>query len=112
MASSRWNIAGITVPNVCRDMGVEPTPELMWSVGLIVVNIYKKRYGALPPKDLRFKTYDDGVHCFAIYPETFRSTIEDTIRAQVHEKARQYEMFPVDRPVQGELFPPGGDCHV
>jgi hypothetical protein len=99
----RWNIAGITCIDVCHDIGVEPTPELMWSVGLIVVNIFKQRYGALPPKDLRYKTYSEGVHCFAIYPETMRATIERVIRAQVVEQSRQLDMFPVDR-TQGELF--------
>jgi len=100
----RWNIAGITIIDVGRDKGYELTPEVTWSVGLVVVNAYKKKYGALPPKDLRYKTYDNGVHCFAIYPETMRATIEAAYAAHFIEKARQLELFP--------RTPSGDDLHV
>ena len=86
-------VAGIYVPGVCKDMGVEPNPQMMWSVGQIVVRKFQQRYGSLPPKDLRPKTYEEGVHCFAIYPESFRSTIEDVIRAHGYERARQGDLF-------------------
>jgi hypothetical protein len=99
-------IAGITIIDVARDMGIEPNKQMMWSVGLVVVNIFKQRYGALPPKDLRDKTYEEGVHCFAIYPETFRAVIEQAFRTHCTEKARQLELFPRVPP------PPGDDLHV
>jgi hypothetical protein len=89
----RWNIAGITVPGVCRDMGIEPTKGMMWSVGQTIVKKYRDEYGALPQKDLRPKTYDDGVHCFAIYPEMMRKVIEEAIKAYGYELARQGDLF-------------------
>ena len=89
----RGSIAGITVPGVCKAMGVEPTKDMMWSVGLVIVNKYKQTYGALPPKDLRQKTYTEGVHCFAIYPEHMRSMIEEAIRAYGCDIARQGDLF-------------------
>lgn len=111
----RWNVPGISIVDVARDANIEPNKQMMWTVGLIVVNIYKQRYGALPPKDLRRKTYDEGVHCFAIYPETFRSTILKVFREYLAEEARQGELFPSQHAArQGELFPrhPPGDAHV
>jgi hypothetical protein len=86
-------IAGITVPGVCRSMGIEPTKWLMWSVGQIVVKEYIRRYGAPPPKDNRKKTYDEGVHCFAIYEEHMRKFIEKVINEHLTEKARQGDLF-------------------
>jgi len=86
-------VAGITVPGVCKAMGVEPNREMMWSVGLVIVNKYRQLYGALPPKDLRQKTYTEGVHCFAIYPETMRTTIEQAIIAHGCERGRQGDLF-------------------
>ena len=91
-------VAGITVPKVCKAMGVEPNPEMMWSVGQIVVRKFQQRYGSLPPKDLRQKTYTEGVHCFAIYPEHMRSTIEDTIRAHGYKQRRQGDLFGPEPP--------------
>jgi hypothetical protein len=86
-------IAGITVPGVCRDMRIEPNKDMMWSVGQIVVKEYLRRYGALPPKDLRRKTYTEGVHCFAIYPEHMRKYIESVFEAHMAEAARQGDLF-------------------
>jgi hypothetical protein len=86
-------IAGITVPGVCKAMGIEPEKYLMWSAGQIVVKEYMRRYGAPPPKDNRRKTYTDGFHCFAIYEEHMRNYIEMVIRAHLTEKARQGDLF-------------------
>jgi len=86
-------VPGITVPGVCKAMGVEPNPTMMWSVGVTMQNKYRQAYGCQPPKDNRPKTYEEGVHCFAIYPEHFRSTIEDAIRAYGCEQARQGDLF-------------------
>jgi hypothetical protein len=93
MSDVGYRIAGITVPGVCKAMGVEPTKDMMWSVGLVIVNKFKQTYGALPPKDLRQKTYTEGVHCFAIYPEHMREVIESAIRTYGGEKARQGDLF-------------------
>ncbi len=86
----------ITVIDVCRRIGIEPTSSLTWAVGAIVRDIYERRYGCLPEKDLRTKTNGPGSHCFAIYPESFASIIECEIRRQDCENQRQYELFTGD----------------
>ena len=90
----RGRIAGITIIDVCRDLDVEPYNEMTWSVGNIVRDYYEARYGALPEKDLRTKTSGGGSHCFAVYPEHMRATIERVILAHQTERARQGELFP------------------
>jgi hypothetical protein len=85
-------VSGITVPGVCKAMGVEPEKRMMWSVGQIVMRKYAEKHGQQPPKDNRRKTYTDGVHCFAIYPESWRGFIEKTIRAHGYEASRQQEL--------------------
>ena len=89
----RGTYAGITVPGVCKAMGVEPNKEMMWSVGQIIVRKYMALYGAAPVKDNRPKTYTEGVHCFAIYPESMRELIEQEIRAYGYEAVRQGDLF-------------------
>jgi hypothetical protein len=84
---------GITVVSVCRDLNIEPTPELTWRVGAIVRDMYLKQYGCLPDKDLRNKTNGQGTHCFAIYPESWREKIAEVIRHHQTEKQRQGELF-------------------
>jgi hypothetical protein len=86
-------VAGITVPGVCKAMGVEPHPRLMWTVGLVTQNKFRTAYGRQPPKDNRQKTYTEGVHCYAIYPEHFRPIIEAAIKAYGTEAARQGDLF-------------------
>lgn len=83
----------ITVIDVFREMGVEPEKHLTWAVGQIVVQEFKKREGKLPVKDLRRKTCGVGVHCFALYPESYRSVIRDAIKSLETEAAKQMDMF-------------------
>jgi hypothetical protein len=83
------NNIGITIIDVMRDMSVEPTPELSWTVGDAVRDLWYQRYGILPEKQLRPKTYDQGSHCFAIYPESMRATIVRIIDGCQTEIERQ-----------------------
>jgi hypothetical protein len=84
----------ITVIDVIRDMGVEPTPDLTWSVGGIVRGLYRQRCGELPQKDLRPKTdRSGGTHCFAVYPEEMRSDIEAVVKRHTFEASRQLDLF-------------------
>jgi len=86
-------MAGITVIDVIRDMGLEPSPDLSWSVGARVRDMYEMRRGELPPKELRPKTGAGGTHCFAVYPAEMRPDIERVIRAHTVEAARQMSLF-------------------
>lgn len=95
---SRLTHIGITVVDVCRQLGIEPNPTLMWSVGALAQAAYVAKFGHSPPKDLRAKTYTEGVHCFAIYPESFRLDIVDIIREHETERAQQLDVFTPDDP--------------
>jgi hypothetical protein len=83
----------ITIIQVCRDIGVEPNPELTWAVGAAVRNRYIEKTGESPLKQLRPKTDGQGSHCFAIYPNDWHSDIADIIRAHGAEAAKQIDMF-------------------
>ncbi len=89
-------IQGITVIDVMRDMGCELDKRATWSIGGRVVAEYRSRTGRLPPKDLRTKTCGEGVHCFAIYPESFRPHIERIIREEGVEAARQRNLWDAE----------------
>lgn len=82
-------MSGITVIDVMRQMGVELDPEITWSVGARVRDIYEQRYGQLPAKALRQKTNAGGTHCLAVYPESMRATIVSIIRTHQTNKAAQ-----------------------
>lgn len=84
---------GITVIDVIRSMGIEPTPDLSWSVGNAVRTMWERETGELPPKHLRTKTAGTGSHCFAIYPPAWRDKIAVVIRAHRVEAARQSDLF-------------------
>lgn len=79
----------ITVIDVLRELRIEPNPKLTWSIGQQVMRRFAKRYGRQPVKDLRKKTYTEGVHCFALYPPEFKPEIVAAIRAHRTESARQ-----------------------
>ena len=72
--------AEFTVIDVIRDLGFEPENEFDWAVGQKAQKVYAWRYGRQPRKDLRPKTHRRGVHCFALYPEDFRPTVEKIVR--------------------------------
>lgn len=83
----------ITVIQVFRGMGVEPTPDQSWSVGNRVANMYRIESGGWPPKDNRPKTGGGGSHCFALYPESWHNRIADVVREVVKESGAQRDMF-------------------
>ena len=86
----------ITVIDVLRSMGIEPSKQLSWKIGIAVVTRFRQINGALPIKDLRTKTSGTGVHCFALYPESFRpeivSIINDYFDRQYDFCGRQYSL--------------------
>jgi hypothetical protein len=91
----------ITVVQVIRDMGVEVTNELSWSVGNRVRDLFEIRHGFLPQKELREKTDGSGgTHCFAVYPDEMRSEIEAIVRLHRTEAARQFDMFKPSPPTE------------
>lgn len=83
----------ITVPQVCKNLGIHPDKKLMWSVGLIMQARYANIFGKQPPKDLRPKTNGGGVHCFALYPSDWYQEIADEIIGQEHIRLNQIELF-------------------
>jgi len=83
----------ITVIDVFRELGYEPVKQDTWSVGGIVRNKYFEVVGKLPEKKLRIKTCGVGVHCFAVYPDTWRPVIADVIRENASQKSRQLDLF-------------------
>ena len=89
-------MTGITVVEVFRDLGVEPVKEATWPVGKAVAKKWRDENGYEPPKANRAKTGGSGVHCFAIYPESFRAVIVKAIKA--------VSAAPVKPASQGGLF--------
>jgi hypothetical protein len=84
----------ITVIDVFRSLGIEPTPQATWSVGAAVSGEYFSRVGELPETELRTKTGGGGSHHFATYPEeVWRPIIEEKIKS-----------FDVEAAMQGDLF--------
>ena len=83
---------GITIIDVMRDMGVEPHKSITWPIGLRVVHRFQQRFHRLPVKLLRTKTCGVGVHCFAVYPKSFRPEIEAVVREFTDEIGTQGEL--------------------
>jgi hypothetical protein len=83
----------ITVIDVIRELNIEPTKELSWSVGNAVRDLYERRHGELPQKALRQKTNEEGSHCFAIYPEEMKEEIMNIILEHDFETKRQGDLF-------------------
>jgi hypothetical protein len=83
----------ITIIDVFRELGFEPVKQDTWAVGGLVRNKYLEIVGKLPEKKLRTKTCGEGVHCFAVYPDTWRPMIADIIRAHATQKANQLDLF-------------------
>jgi hypothetical protein len=84
---------GITVIDVFRALGLEPEKTKTWAVGAAVAKLYLKDRGELPPKDNRVKTSGSGVHCFAIYPESYRQKIKDCIGRMKADATKQPEFI-------------------
>jgi hypothetical protein len=83
----------ITVIEVMREMGIEPTNELSWRVGAAARDAYVWQFGHEPPKDIRPKTHDRGSHCFALYPTEMKPRLKLIIRGYMTEAARQGDLF-------------------
>jgi glycogen debranching enzyme len=83
----------ITVPQVFKVLGIEPTPAQAWSVGSRMAAQYQEAFGIQPPKDNRPKTNGHGSHCFALYPPNWRKRIEAEIRLVVDMDKRQAALF-------------------
>ena len=83
----------ITVMQVFAAMGLTPTNSQSWAVGLRAQAEYAKEFSEQPPKDNRPKTSGKGVHCFALYPATWRARIEVHIRDVMDADRKQGDMF-------------------
>lgn len=83
----------ITVPQVCRDMGLETDKNVMWSVGDIMQKRYADKFGHQPNKDNRPKTNGRGSHCFALYPEEWREDIANEIKKFDNFRLKQDDLF-------------------
>jgi hypothetical protein len=84
----------ITVIDVCRELGVQLRPALTWAIGAAVREHYRTRYGRLPAKNLRDKTYSSGgSHCFALYPVEMRGEIAAIICRYLDGIARQRRLW-------------------
>lgn len=84
----------ITVLDVCRSLGVEPYPRLIRAVRRSASTQYRKLYDKQTPKTLLTKTDGGYRRWSAVFPEDFRSIVEDAIRARPNEPARQPDLFP------------------
>jgi hypothetical protein len=83
----------ITIIQVFRSLGIDPSSDVSWSVGNRVAALYRAEFGADPPKELRQKTAGSGSHCFAVYPAGWRRQIAEIIRAVCADEARQAPLF-------------------
>lgn len=84
---------GITIIDVCRDLEIEPEPHLTWPVGSAVRELFERKYGRLPEKELRAKTNGAGSHCLAVYPKRMWAEIARIIHLHNGEAQRQFDMF-------------------
>ena len=85
---------GITIIDVMRALGVPTHKSLTWPIGLRVMNRFVQRFHRQPVKRLRTKTCGECVHCFAVYPKSFRADIEMVICEFTNEVGAQGELFP------------------
>ena len=83
----------ITVPQVFKAMGVEPTNAQAWSAGARVATMYAEKHGQQPPKENRQKTSGSGSHCFAVYPRSWQARIKKVIAELVEFDRKQTALF-------------------
>lgn len=83
----------ITVIQVFRFQGLDPTPQQSWAVGSRVAEMYLREFRKEPPKALRPKTHGGGSHCFAIYPDTWAKRIGTVIESVVEAERSQLDFF-------------------
>ena len=82
-----------SVVEIIRSMGLEPEPQLCWSVGEIISKRFKDRHGTFPPTDLRKKTYGKGSHQHRVYPPEFWPEIEVLVKEHATTAAQQTDLF-------------------
>lgn len=69
----------ITVHDVCKDLGIEPSSRLMWAVGKAVAAEFESRHKIKPAMRRAPKRCGSGSHCLAHYPADWRRRIEEVI---------------------------------
>jgi hypothetical protein len=83
----------ITVIQVFRALGVEPSPDQSWSVGSRVATAYQRVMNEEPPKELRQKTSGSGSHCLAVYPSSWFDAIATEVLAVKAADDSQQDLF-------------------
>ncbi len=83
----------ITVQEVARAIGATLGSREAWSIGSVMSTEYEKRFGSLPPKELRPKTNGSGSHCFATYPPSWEPMIRRAIEAATNAGKQQAGLF-------------------
>lgn len=97
----------ITIIEVFRSLGYEPTPHLTWQAGALIRDEWKSQHNDAPPvKDNRRKTNTKGSHCFALYPQSFRPYMELYVK-RVWSRAKQKDRNPLIEPDLPGLDEPG-----
>lgn len=91
-------MARITVPDVLRELRLEPDNRLAWAAGRAARVAWEREYGELPRKELRQKTNGGGSHCFATYPTSWRPKIVAIVRLLQAEPQRQGDLFDPPSP--------------
>jgi hypothetical protein len=86
----------ITIVQVIREMGIEPSNKLCWAVGDKMQAWYVRNIGSAPHKDNRGKTNGAGSHCFALYQPIFHKKIQEFVRQVQFEMSRQPDLFNFD----------------
>jgi len=86
-------MAWITVIDVMRDLGLEPSNGAAWEIGAAVRVAWETENGELPRNELRRKTAGGGSHCLAVYPPGWRPRIEQIVRRFVTTRALQPDLF-------------------
>ena len=88
---------GFTVIDLLRQLRVEPTSKLTWSLGELLREDFKREYDRPPKKDLRPKTSGKGSHCFAVYPDRYYEDALKFVRKRLEhldtEASRQMPLF-------------------
>lgn len=83
----------ITIIEVMRDMGVEPTKDVSWPVGETVSNHWESLHGERPLRRTCPKTNGGGSHSFAVYPEEWRPLIEKIVNEHKPDPSKQMSLF-------------------
>jgi hypothetical protein len=86
-------VVSFTIIDRFRELRLEPTKNVTWSVGDTVMYKYVSEFGRQPPKVLRPKTNGGGSHCFALYPDGWEPLVDRIILAHAVERQRQGELF-------------------